>query len=317
MVLFLFLFFLGWHLLPESRQLFYSRNSLCSVHVVWIPDCTYDSCLANQNIPFPWSRWLVQRWTYDPGQANECQPQDFCWSCGRRGAVSLLGLLHAELHLELLVDFSPWQKASLPDNKAKTEEVELRTGDWLMTLFKLDSAIQLPLALLVKWTPAQNFFFFFFCLGWFVVARIVTATQSWQSQASYQTLWTFHGDFISTPFAVHLGPCVRPFPAALRQTACLDCWLSPSSPSNMSDAPRPPLPPQYEPTPLGVFNPRFQFLIIQACCLKPCAHLWLKWGPRHDRPCSLIFTEPFLYARLCAKCVTCITSSSPLNNPIR
>ena len=29
---------------------------------------------------------------------------DFCWSYGRRGVVSLLGL-HAEIHVELLVDF--------------------------------------------------------------------------------------------------------------------------------------------------------------------------------------------------------------------
>ena len=40
-------------------------------------------------------------------------------------------------------------------------------------------------------------------LGWFVVARIVTPTQSWQSQASYQTI-RFYDYFVEISFL----PCL-------------------------------------------------------------------------------------------------------------
>ena len=161
-----------------------------------------------------------------------------------------------------------------------------------MTLFKLDSA-----------TPRLNELMLV-CSGKNCDSYSELAEPNLLSD--YQILWLFHRDFISTLFAVHLGPCLSPFSAAQRRTTHLDCWLSPSSQSHMSDAMRPLLCSQHQPTPLGVFNPRFQFLIIQACCLKPFAHLWLKWDPRHDRLCSLIFIEYFLYARPCAKWITCI-----------
>lgn len=128
-----------------------------------------------------------------------------------------------------------------------------------MTLFKLDSA-----------TPRLNELMLV-CSGKNCDSYSEMAEPNLLSD--YQILWLFHRDFISTLFAVHLGPCLSPFSAAQRRTTHLDCWLSPSSQSHMSDAMRPLLCSQHQPTPLGVFNPRFQFLIIQACCLKPFAQL--------------------------------------------
>lgn len=92
-----------------------------------------------------------------------------------------------------------------------------------MTLFKLDSA-----------TPRLNELMLV-CSGKNCDSYSEMAEPNLLSD--YQILWLFHRDFISTLFAVHLGPCLSPFSAAQRRTTHLPRWLT--SQSHMSDAMRP------------------------------------------------------------------------------